>query len=331
MNKYFFKNINEINEKENIKCGLYLMDVKYMNKEYIDKNIVKFGYTQNELIKRLKSYKDCNLENIYFYTLESPYNLMVELLIKRFLKHTSLFPIIGHEYYSDCKDYIKLIIEEILKNSFNDINIYYNYCVSKNSKCKNIFSDININILKIDNSYNYYTNEINNNINALKKDNNINENSDKYFLFCEFCKKEYNSISSLNYHKKTTKFCLEIQQKYEDISKYECTCFKKFTKKDTYLDHLKVCKIKKQLNNEELEKQNLIYDNLLSEKDKELEKQKNNYERLLSEKDKELEIQKNNYELLLSEKDNQIKFKNEYLESFEKKYNDLITILKNKN
>jgi hypothetical protein len=76
---------------------------------------------------------------------------------------------------------------------------------------------------------------------------------------------------------------------------------------------VKVCKIKKQLNNEELEKQNLIYINLLSEKESELEKQKNNYE------------------ILLFEKDNQLKFKNEYINSLEKKYNDLINILKNKN
>ena len=30
---------------------------------------------------------------------------------------------------------------------------------------------------------------------------------------CEFCKKEFKSISSLNYHKINTKYCLKIQEK----------------------------------------------------------------------------------------------------------------------
>ena len=123
---------------------------------------------------------------------------------------------------------------------------------------------------------------------------------------CEFCNKEYKSISSLNYHKKTTKFCLKIQEKYVDNCKYECACLKKFIKKDTYLDHLKICKLKKQLNNEELEKQ------------------KNIYEHFLSEKDTEIKNKKEIIEKILIEKENEIKFKNDYIESLEKKYSQLL-------
>ena len=300
MNKYFFKNINEIINIEDNKCGLYLMDVKYSNKDYIDKNIVKFGYTHSELLKRLRSYKDCSLENIYFYKLESPRPLIIESLVKGFLKYTSLFPIIGQEYYNNCKEYIQLIIEEILKKPFNNIIINYNYYISKKLDYKNMFSEINENILKIDSNYKYYINEITKD-NKDNKDNLVNEKS----MFCEFCEKQFLSISSLNYHKKTAKFCLEIQKVYKDNCKFVCEfCNRKFTKKDKREDHLKICKIKK--------------DTIINNLNIELNNLKNN--------EKEL----NNFKIEINILKNELKIKNEYIDSLENKYNQLLSLLKNK-
>ena len=85
---------------------------------------------------------------------------------------------------------------------------------------------------------------------------------------CEFCKNEYKSISWLNYHKKTTKFCLYIQK--EQFSNTQCSniiqqpsnetniqndretlhnnieytcnyCNKSFLRKHIYDKHLKKC------------------------------------------------------------------------------------------
>ena len=96
---------------------------------------------------------------------------------------------------------------------------------------------------------------------------------------CEFCKKEYKTISSLNYHQKTTKFCINIQKEKSSVTthhndqivsnmqnmdtnscdniNYKCYCNKTFLRKHIYDKHLKKCpdyKIHLQL--EELTKHN---------------------------------------------------------------------------
>ena len=44
-------------------------------------------------------------------------------------------------------------------------------------------------------------------------------------LECKFCKKTYSSISSLNYHQRTAKYCLKIQLKStEDVKKVSFDC-----------------------------------------------------------------------------------------------------------
>ena len=64
---------------------------------------------------------------------------------------------------------------------------------------------------------------------------------------CQFCKKNFSSISSLNNHKITAKYCLKIQGNI--ISKYECEfCNKNFTKKSGLKTHLISCKEKKSKN-----------------------------------------------------------------------------------
>jgi hypothetical protein len=63
---------------------------------------------------------------------------------------------------------------------------------------------------------------------------------------CEFCKKILNTTSSLNYHKKNNKKCLEIQNKgdIESIFIHCEFCDKSFSEK-TMKVHLKSCKNKK--------------------------------------------------------------------------------------
>ena len=89
---------------------------------------------------------------------------------------------------------------------------------------------------------------------------------------CSFCNKEFKSTSSLNYHQKTAKYCLEIQGK--GLSEYKCDhCDKIFSTKYTLSSHIDICK------EQEKEREKEIY--------------------------KEVEIEK--YKLLLSERDNMIK------------------------
>jgi transposase-like protein len=66
---------------------------------------------------------------------------------------------------------------------------------------------------------------------------------------CEFCKSTFSTKSSLNYHQKTVKYCLDIQQqlnssfKKEDIYKCEY-CNKEFNVKNSYIRHKESCKEK---------------------------------------------------------------------------------------
>ncbi len=69
---------------------------------------------------------------------------------------------------------------------------------------------------------------------------------------CNFCNKEYTSISSLNYHKKTAKFCLELQKNQNtEVSlpltqTYLCEfCNKDFKIKNHLQSHLLSCLSKK--------------------------------------------------------------------------------------
>lgn len=60
---------------------------------------------------------------------------------------------------------------------------------------------------------------------------------------CDFCLNSYSSLSSLNYHKKTAKFCTELQQKGNPIKR--CAhCKKDYATKQNLQNHLLVCKQK---------------------------------------------------------------------------------------
>lgn len=98
---------------------------------------------------------------------------------------------------------------------------------------------------------------------------------------CQFCNAEFNSISSLNYHKESAKYCLKIQGK--NVENYKCdACDKSYTSKK-YLDkHLELCKKQKSKSkNSELE--NTIKE-IINEKEKEIK----NLKEMLIEKDRQI-------------------------------------------
>ncbi len=114
--------------------------------------------------------------------------------------------------------------------------------------------------------------------------NNTNE------FTCEFCNKSYKTLSSLNNHKKTAKFCLNLQKESKPneemiIKILKCNyCNKEFTSKFVLNNHINICSVK-------------IIHEKLDEQKKELEEQ-------------------------LKEKDNKILFLNQSLELKEKVINE---------
>jgi len=90
---------------------------------------------------------------------------------------------------------------------------------------------------------------------------------------CEFCQKTYQTISSLNHHKKTSKKCLKLQEEKLgkiDIKKFICIhCNKDFLVKSIYEEHIKQCKLKKELYNKDLiEELNKLHDELKLQEEK---------------------------------------------------------------
>ena len=84
---------------------------------------------------------------------------------------------------------------------------------------------------------------------------------------CEFCKKIFANISSLNNHKKTAKYCLVLQDKL-NVKEFMCEpCNKIFTTKHRLNTHKESCnKVKIEEINDNYKEINLI----LEEKNKEL-------------------------------------------------------------
>ena len=110
-------------------------------------------------------------------------------------------------------------------------------------------------------------------------------------LECDFCNKNFSSLSSLNYHKKTAKYCLSIQN-VESETKIVCEyCNKKYSSKHAMVKHLTICKEYLKVQNEDkydtIQKENIK----LKEQNELLKKE--NYE--LKRENYYLEIKYNNY------------------------------------
>jgi hypothetical protein len=116
---------------------------------------------------------------------------------------------------------------------------------------------------------------------------------------CDFCKRTFSNLYTLNNHKKTAKFCLKIQNKNVD-EKFKCKkCYKIFTAKNTLLTHEKVCRIsdkdiivKQEIIIEQLQKQENSYKEQLQKQEiiiEQLQKQENSYKEQISDLHKIIE------------------------------------------
>lgn len=97
---------------------------------------------------------------------------------------------------------------------------------------------------------------------------------------CNVCNKQFSTLSNLNYHKKTAKYCLEMQTtiKNTDVDFFTCDyCNKEFTVKSNFTFHLGICKVKKE-QDEELKRRS-EYENKLKLKEQEICFLKENAER----------------------------------------------------
>ena len=95
---------------------------------------------------------------------------------------------------------------------------------------------------------------------------------------CNFCNKIFSSKSSLNFHQKTTKYCLKLQGKNEYTNNFICEyCDKKFTTKQQVCIHINLCKTK---NKDEKEKE---FEEKLKIKEKEFEKKLKEKENIIYE------------------------------------------------
>ncbi len=92
---------------------------------------------------------------------------------------------------------------------------------------------------------------------------------------CNFCKKNYGTLSTLNNHQKTAKFCLALQNKLNSGELIRCEhCLKEFSTQKYLKQHIDHCKNKK-LNDEqdlkkeleELKKENIQLKTWLTSKD----------------------------------------------------------------
>ena len=101
--------------------------------------------------------------------------------------------------------------------------------------------------------------------------------SNNWIYFCHmfdvptinFCNKEFKTLSSLTFHKKTANYCIEIQKKentntnvVQVNSKHVCNyCNKEFTQHTSLISHLNLCKVKieqEKKNKQEEEKNKII-------------------------------------------------------------------------
>ena len=67
-------------------------------------------------------------------------------------------------------------------------------------------------------------------------------------ISCQYCEHKFSSISNLNFHQKTAKFCLKLRKEQDVKEEYECEfCCNKYSRKSHLLSHLDNCKNKKSI------------------------------------------------------------------------------------
>jgi hypothetical protein len=92
---------------------------------------------------------------------------------------------------------------------------------------------------------------------------------------CQYCNNSYSSLQSLKTHQKTAKFCIELQNKEikeknnkaiseVEVELFKCEyCNKDFTIKYNYNFHLTTCKEKKLIEDNDLRKKLIEYQNII--------------------------------------------------------------------
>ena len=109
---------------------------------------------------------------------------------------------------------------------------------------------------------------------------------------CQHCGKNYSSQSSLTYHQKTAKFCLELQNKIID-NREELTCNhcnKEFGSKANLAVHINICKSKKLVEVNDIKEKCRLLEKLVKEKDQLIKE----YDQLIKEYDLKLQFEKAN-------------------------------------
>ena len=126
---------------------------------------------------------------------------------------------------------------------------------------------------------------------------------------CEYCQTVLKTLSSLNQHQKTAKYCLSKQNK-KPVKEYDCSfCGTKFTVKSALLGHLRICKANSPIIQEQLQELDLNKKELESFKHK-IKEIQNDFRKKISERDKIISEQKIIIKELHAEYKNQIESQN---------------------
>jgi hypothetical protein len=277
---------------------LYLFIAKCYDRDVskvFDKLTYKLGETESFIDSRMKTYnKKVNPTKIECIHCTLPVER--EKLIKAFLNNrTNIRPSIGKEYFTECRDLIKILILIMVHTSDQEIIRYEKFYGEKNMKEMELFFvKIELILKKISENDDF----------ELKIEKNLCENEIELKQhICQYCNTECISVSNLNHHQKTAKFCLEIQKKEDETKKhsklFNCEyCNKEFTVKYNYNVHLNSCKERKAQDANKL-------NNRVKELELDLEKAKKEIEKINKEKDElklKLTFERKNVERL--EKDN---------------------------
>ncbi len=140
---------------------------------------------------------------------------------------------------------------------------------------------------------------------------------------CEFCNNTYQTISNLNHHKKTAKFCIDLQNNTNNVFKCK-ECKKEFTMQKYLNQHLSHCKVIKQKNKIDyqseitsLKNEILQYKSKLENQEKDFKNEINKFKINLENKEKDykskLENKEKENKIKLENKDEIIKMKNEII------------------
>lgn len=295
------KNILKSDEKGWLYIFLTLIVDLKDKKIKMPENTYKIGKTDSTIYLRFSTYKNLvDLKDIE--VIKCSLSEERESLLKNYIKNkTNIHPIYGLEYFYNCKNLLKIIIlilvfikDEIIVKVKPEIII---------NKVEEI-----INIIKNHNTFDLNNIEIDinnqNNIKLYNGDNNI---------VCKFCKNNYNSVSSLNYHLRTSKKCISQRNSSGetiDIKYLECEyCSKKFTQAQHLKSHLIICNKKDNKIVDELKKEIIELQNIIKQKDdiiksllkKEVKVLDNKENDLINKKYQEMKTKKINELLIFSD------------------------------